>query len=316
MVESRLDETLAAQHVLLEPVRRDLGDLVVLVGAGGHGKDVIQFLEGALLRLGQPQKDHDEGDGVEAGVEAERALGGHGLEHAREGQGQDRGPEVVGRHGPGHAYLTVGQGENLGRVGKGDGALAGRVEDVEKIDEQRDEAQMGVAALGDPETEPRRQERPAHVGESEEEQRPPSERVDRPHGRPGEEEVYQTEPPGGQETAGVAGAGVRKHRRRVKGDDVDAAHLLRNHDNAGGLSGTADTWNGEELHEAGEEVAVGGGGRFFNQNVFLDQLRVDVVEIACRLERAPSETEKRPVRFGVHSLFHEPTRRLLYDVLD
>lgn len=168
VVELWFDESLAAQHVLLEPIWRNLGDLVVLVRARGHGEDIVQFFEGSLFRLGEPQKDHDKGNRVQSGVESKRPLWRHGLEHSRECQGQYRGPEVVGRHCPRHAYLTVGQREDFCRIRKGHRAFSRRVEDVEEVDEQRDETQMSVTALWDPEAEPSCQKCPTHVGKGEE----------------------------------------------------------------------------------------------------------------------------------------------------
>ena len=96
-----------------------------------HGKDVVELLERALLRLGQPEEDHPEGGEVERGVEAKGTLGPKGAEHARQRQRQDRRPEVVGRDGPRHADFAVGEREDFGRVSEGDGAFAGGVEGVE-----------------------------------------------------------------------------------------------------------------------------------------------------------------------------------------
>ena len=100
-----------------------------------HGKDVVELLERALLRLGQPEEDHPEGGEVERGVEAKGTLGPEGAEHARQRQRQDRRPEVIGRDGPRHADLAVGEREDFGRVSEGDGAFAGGVEGVEKVDD-------------------------------------------------------------------------------------------------------------------------------------------------------------------------------------
>jgi hypothetical protein len=41
---------------------------------GRDGKDVIKFFESALLGLGNPEEDHNEGYYVEAGIEAECTL--------------------------------------------------------------------------------------------------------------------------------------------------------------------------------------------------------------------------------------------------
>jgi len=109
------------------------------VGAGGDGEDVVEFLEGALLGLGDEEEDEHEGGEVEAGVEGEGADGVEGAQDAGEGDGEDGGPEEAGGHGPGHADFAVGEREDFGRVGEGDGALAGGVEGREEEDEEGDE---------------------------------------------------------------------------------------------------------------------------------------------------------------------------------
>lgn len=89
-----------------------------------HSKDVIEFFEGPLFRLGDKEEDHAQGDDVEAGVEAEGASGCECGEESREGDRKDCGPEEAGCHGPAHSYLSVGEGENFGGVGEGDGTFA------------------------------------------------------------------------------------------------------------------------------------------------------------------------------------------------
>ena len=61
------------KHPALEPPRQRNSSLVLGKLADGHGKDVVELLEGALLGLRHPKEDHDEGHGVEAGVEAKGA---------------------------------------------------------------------------------------------------------------------------------------------------------------------------------------------------------------------------------------------------
>lgn len=67
-----------------EPIRQRLGELVLCVAAGGNGEDVVELFKGALLGLRQEEKDEQEGDNVEAGVEAEGALRLESLQDARE----------------------------------------------------------------------------------------------------------------------------------------------------------------------------------------------------------------------------------------
>lgn len=49
-----------------------------------------------MLGFVEEEEDEEEGDDVEAGVEAEDAGGGEGGEHAGEGDGEDGAPEVCG----------------------------------------------------------------------------------------------------------------------------------------------------------------------------------------------------------------------------
>lgn len=89
VVQLRTNGALAHKDIALDPPRQDLRELVIHVSARRDGKDVVQFLERALLSLRQPEEDHDAGNDVEGGVEAKRALDGHGEDHAWEGQRED-----------------------------------------------------------------------------------------------------------------------------------------------------------------------------------------------------------------------------------
>lgn len=71
VVEWLENGVLAEEDPSLNEVWEGLGELVVHVGASWDGEDVVQLLESALLGLWNPEEDHDEGDEVEAGVEAE-----------------------------------------------------------------------------------------------------------------------------------------------------------------------------------------------------------------------------------------------------
>lgn len=75
VIEGFEDGVLAAEDPALDEVWEGLGQLVVHVGASGHGEDVVQLFEGALFGLGHPQEDHDESDDVCSGVETEDTLG-------------------------------------------------------------------------------------------------------------------------------------------------------------------------------------------------------------------------------------------------
>ena len=78
LIQHRLCQSLSSQNMLLDPVRRHGADLVVHMRARGDGEDVVEFLERALFRFGQPEEDHEEGQGVEARVESECTYRGGG----------------------------------------------------------------------------------------------------------------------------------------------------------------------------------------------------------------------------------------------
>lgn len=52
-------------------------------------ENIIKFFQRTLLRLGEKEEDQEEGDDVQAGVEAESTRGGEGGERAGEGDGED-----------------------------------------------------------------------------------------------------------------------------------------------------------------------------------------------------------------------------------
>ncbi len=162
--------------------------------------------------------------------------------------------------------------------------------------------------LGDDEAESGREKGPGHVGEGEEEEGAASPGVNGPDRGPGEDEIDETEAEGGEERVEIGGAGVDEDGRGVEGDDVDAAHLLGQHDCEGGTGRAADTGDGEEFDEAGDVVAAADDVGFF-----LD-LSVDVVEITGGLERGVSETAQRTEGVCVSALFDVPPRRFRAEV--
>ena len=190
---------LIPHDVALEPKRQRLGKLILHMGPRGHGEDVIQLLERALLGLRHPEEDHDERGQVQAGVEGERADGVEGAQEAREGDAEHGGPEEARGDGPGHADFAVGEREDLCAVGEGHGTLAWGVEGCEEEDEECDEAEMGVVFLRDDEAEAGGEESPCHLWEGEEEECAAAVGVDCPDGGPGEDEVDEAEAEGGEE---------------------------------------------------------------------------------------------------------------------
>lgn len=92
-------------------------------------------------------------------------------------------------------------------------AFSGRIKSVVKVDECGDTAQMSWAILWDVEAQTCGQQSPTHVGESEQQQRPASEGVYRPHSRPSEDEIDDTKAPGGEKCSGDRGACLGEDRR-------------------------------------------------------------------------------------------------------
>ena len=101
---------------------------------------------------------------------------------------------------------------------------------------------------------------------------------------PGEDEVHGAETKGSDQSHFGAGAGLDEDGAGVEGDDVDAAHLLGDHDCEGCQGCATYTGDREELDEPCDIVACSDDGRF------LDQLCVDKVEISCSLQRRVTES--------------------------
>ena len=101
----------------------------------------------------------------------------------------------------------------------------------------------------------------------------------------------------------ITSAGIAEDRGGVKGDDVDTAHLLGQHDGEGGACRPAHTGNGEKLDEAGDVVGAADDVGFF-----LD-LGVDVVQIARGLEGRVAQAAEGAESIGVAALFDVPSGR-------
>lgn len=189
--------------------------------ASGHAEDIIQLFQRSLLSLRHEEEYHKECHGVQSSVETERARWRECTKHVRECKGKRRCPEVVCGHCPGHAHVTMGQREYLCRIGERHWTLAGRVEDIEQVDERRDHAQVGLAVFGNPEAESGSQQCPAHIRERGEQKPTTAVSIDGSDGGPGEEEVDQSKSPGGKESFHVAGTGLLEDGGRIEGDDID-----------------------------------------------------------------------------------------------
>lgn len=155
----------------LEPVRESDAELVAGKLADGNSKDPVEFFEGALLGLGDPEEDHDKGDGVETSVQSKGAHGLETVEDEGEGGSKDGGPEETCGDGEAHARLAMGQGEDLGGVGEGHRTLTGGVEGAEHEDEEAHQGgSEGACVGGDEGAETGGEESPCHLGEGEEEE--------------------------------------------------------------------------------------------------------------------------------------------------
>ena len=236
-----------------------------------------------MLRLGHKADDETECQDIETSVEAEGSHDTESREQTWKGDGENGSVEETGGDGPAHADFAMREREDLGGVGKGDGALAGGIKGSEEEDEEGDHADMCFGSIGDEEAEACSQQGPSHLWEGKEQQRTASPGVDSPDGGPGEDEIDRTKAPGSEKGFEVTGAGFDKDGGGVEGYDIDTAHLLGDHDSPGGEGGATHTGDGEELDETGEVVAVADDFGFF------EDLRVNVVEITGSLEAGVTE---------------------------
>lgn len=140
---------------------------------------------------------------------------------------------------------------------------------------------------GDESAETSCQKCPCHVWESEKQQGATTECVNGPESWEGKEEVDETKSEGGPESLVVCEARVLEDGRRVERDDVDTAHLLSNHDCERSQGGPTDSWDSEELDEAGEDVVIA-------DNLVLNlNLGVNVVQITSSLDRILAKNLQR-----------------------
>lgn len=90
---------------------------------------------------------------------------------------------------------------------------------------------------------------------------------------------------------------------------IDTAHLLCNHDDAAGLSGSAKSRDREQLHPSSSEVAL--VEALFRNQVFLClELCIDVVQIPGSLEWSVANAEQGAVGFRMLAFLDQPTSLL------
>ena len=196
----------------------------------------------------------------------------------------------------------MGEWEDLGGIGEGDRAFAGGVEGSEEEDEEGDHADVGFSSLGDEEAEAGSQQGPSHLREGEKQQRTASPGINGPDRGPSEHEIDSTKAPGSEKGFEVACAGLDEDGGGVEGYDIDATHLLSNHDSPRGEGSAPHSGDGEELDESTEVGAVTDDFGFF------EDLRVDVVEIAGSLEAGIAETAEGLECFSVAVFLREDIR--------
>jgi hypothetical protein len=179
----------------------------------------------------------------------------------------------------------VGQWEDFSRVCEWDRPFTWGVEHGKEIDEQCHQPQVDFKVYGNQRAESGSQERPRHVGKREEEQCSSPKRVNGPECRERKKEVDKTEAPRSPQCLILIKARRHEDCGGVECDDVDTAHLLRNHDSERGKGRAANSRNGEELDKASYVVALADDGRL-NFELFMD-----VIEIASCLERAVAKSQ-------------------------
>lgn len=186
LVQLRTRLLRGTEDISFKPPWRSLGALKLHMCSGGHGEDIVEFLKTPLLLkvsitssqwprstylcLREPEPNHDKCNCIEERVKAKGALRPHRLKHPRKGQREDRRPEVVRRHRPGHADFSVRKWEHLGGICEWHRTFSRRVKYVEKVNEEGDQAKVRSARVRNPETKAGGEQGPAHVRKSEKQQ--------------------------------------------------------------------------------------------------------------------------------------------------
>jgi len=124
-----------------------------------------------------------------------------------------------------------------------------------------------------------------------------TEGVDGPQGRECEEEVDESEAERSPQRSIRGEPRVHENCRRVKGNDVDSAHLLTKHDNKRGQSRASDTRDSEELDEATNVVAIA------DYRPLNFELTVNIVKISCRLNGIVAQSQKGLERLRIFVFF-------------
>ena len=121
-----------------------------------------------------------------------------------------------------------------------------------------------------------------------------------PNSRKRKHPIHQSKAPTRQQGLLLVIPRFYKHCRRIKRDDVNSTHLLRDHDDKAGEGGASDPGDGEQLDEAGDVSRSAEDFELFGE------LAVDVVEVTAGLEVGVAETAEGGEGLVVAAFFEEP----------
>jgi len=147
-----------------------------------------------------------------------------------------------------------------------------------------------------------------YVWKGKQQQRASTKGIDGPDGGPGKGKVDEAKAKRCQQGVEVVCACVFEDGARVKGDNVDAAHLLGDHHDKDSARGATDARDAKQVDEAGDVVGLADDGRFDGE------LGVDVVDVAGGLDRVVAQAQQRAHRVAVPVLLDVPARRLWAEV--
>jgi hypothetical protein len=142
------------------------------------------------------------------------------------------------------------------------------------------------------------------VWKCKQQQRSPTKGVNCPDGGPSKDKVDKTESERCYECVVSGGAGFLEDGRRVEGNNVDATHLLGDHDNKRGQGGSSQAGDGEEFDNSPNI-----GGTVYDLPLNFE-LSMDIVEVPSCLDRVMAKAEQRLHCFWVAVLLHVPAGRL------
>lgn len=177
----------------------------------------------------------------------------------------------------------MGQREDLSTIGERHGSLTGTVEGGEEIYKEGDQSRSKSSLIrGDECAKPGGQEGPRHLREGKEQQGSSTKGIDGPECREGKNEIDRAEDEREGKGLILRCTGLLKNAGRIKCDNVDATHLLGNHDRERRQGGATHTRNCEELDKTG-------GVRALSNDMALNLKHgVNLVHVAGGLNRVVS----------------------------